>query len=113
MTLQRSLAIPVFFLVDRDCLSQVRERLQEKNLVFNRPLVLSGPTRTRVIAARLVELLSLPEEWLETTASNSASEVTRIGAIVDNRQHDAIIAVGGGKVLELIDEFGPETFAVE
>ena len=101
MTLQRSLSIPLFFAIARSCLLRVREHLHENNLVFHRPVILSGPTRTHAIAAECMASLGLAPDALQVVASNNAAEVRRLGALVSQQHRDVIIAVGGGKVLDV------------
>ncbi len=101
MILQRVLSIPIFLYVDNDILTRANEIFGQNNLVFDNPLVLSGPTETEAIALRFIQSMNFPERCLMSIASNTANEVAAAREASAGRQSDVIIGVGGGKVLDV------------
>lgn len=82
-------------------MSRVSELLRENNLVFNRAMVLSGLTKTNAVAAEVTNSLDLPAGSHVCVSANTWEDVNDIQRHIIEQRSDALIAVGGGKILDV------------
>ena len=90
--------LPIIFQVGNDNITNIDKILKSKNFLFNNILLLSGGTYSRKVATR-IKLEKLHHH--EIVIDNTIEEVQRISGLVYTKRYDLILAVGGGKVLDV------------
>jgi glycerol-1-phosphate dehydrogenase [NAD(P)+] len=91
--------IPIIFQVDEGILLNVSEFLYRNNLFFNKVLVVSGMSVSYSYALKLHELNGWENFIVE---NNTFDEVDRLKRHCEQNSTDLIIAIGGGKVLDIV-----------
>jgi glycerol-1-phosphate dehydrogenase [NAD(P)+] len=89
---------PIIFQVGSNNLGSIRSILDSKNLSFKNILLLTGATHSLEIAS------DINFDYIkshEIVSNNSFDEVQRLSQKVYNHNFDLIIALGGGKVLDV------------
>lgn len=99
MLYKQNVSLPVIFQVDENILEKLESYLERNALKFHRILVLSGSTQSKGIAKRI--MFQNSELRRLEVFSNTFEEVERIKEYCLNNRVDLLIAVGGGKVLDL------------
>lgn len=87
----RKIDVPVFIKIENNCLHKIKNILKEQQLNFTDPLYL--------ISSRIAKLNLFPQESTSIPQDNSILEAEKIISKIKN--HDVIISVGGGKILDL------------
>lgn len=90
--------LPIIFQVGNDNITNIDKILKSKNFLFNNILLLSGGTYSHKVAIR-IKLEKLHHH--EIVIDNTIEEVQRISGLVYTKRYDLILAVGGGKVLDV------------
>jgi glycerol-1-phosphate dehydrogenase [NAD(P)+] len=91
--------IPIIFQVDEGILLNVSEFLHRNHLFFDKVLVVSGTTVSYSYALKLHEL----NGWENFVIKNNTfAEVERLKRHCEHNTSDLIIAIGGGKVLDIV-----------
>lgn len=101
MLLQRVLSIPFFFSIEHGCSLAIGDVLAEHNLAFRRPVIVTGPTRTREIAAEIGRSPALRSAAVAIVNDNTYGEVTKAREVLTTHSGDLVVAVGGGKILDI------------
>lgn len=91
--------IPIIFQVDEGILLNVSEFLHRNNLYFDRVLLVSGISVSYNYARKLHELNGWENFVIE---NNTFKEVERLKRHCEHNSTDLIIAIGGGKVLDIV-----------
>ena len=91
--------LPIIFQVDEKIIKKIKYFFKRNKLSFNNILVVSGSSISKSYATKLVgkkgwEIFELKD--------NSLLEVDRLKKFCTKNQNDLLIAVGGGKVLDLV-----------
>lgn len=94
----RQINLPLF-LRSVEGTTALAEELAEvlKKLGANSPLLISGPTQS----ASFCEQLAVPEAERTTVTMNARSEVERVAQLARSTSRDALIAVGGGRPIDV------------
>jgi glycerol-1-phosphate dehydrogenase [NAD(P)+] len=90
--------LPIIFQVGPQKIFEIEDILLSKNLLFNNILLLCGPTFSSSTADSL-NLKNINEKIIVN--DNSLGEVYDISQLVYKNRYDLILAVGGGKVLDV------------
>tara|TARA_R110001599_G_scaffold1889_4_gene9886 strand:- start:339510 stop:340577 length:1068 start_codon:yes stop_codon:yes gene_type:complete len=90
--------LPIIFQVGHGKINNLQEILSSKNLKFNNILLLSGATHSNEMAKN-ISLEHLNHH--EIVNDNTLEEVQRISEMVYINRYDLILAIGGGKVLDV------------
>jgi glycerol-1-phosphate dehydrogenase [NAD(P)+] len=91
--------IPIIFQVDEGILLNISEFLHRNNLFFEKVLVVSGTSVSYSYALKLHELNGWENFVIE---NNTFAEVERLKRHCEHNTSDLIIAIGGGKVLDIV-----------
>src|SRR5690606_32406122 len=91
--------IPIIFQVDEGILLSVQELLQRNNFYFNKVLIVSGKSYSADYAAQLSSMHGWEHFTLE---DNTYTEVERLKQYSESCRCDLMIAIGGGKVLDIV-----------
>ncbi|MGN7205177.1 iron-containing alcohol dehydrogenase [Pedobacter sp. SAFR-022] len=91
--------IPIIFQVDEAILLSVPELLQRNNFYFNKVVVVSGKSFSSNYAVQLCQNNSWTHFVLK---DNTFAEVERLKQFSETSNCDLIIAIGGGKVLDVV-----------
>ena len=86
MILQRVLTVPIFLYIDKHILTKTEEILQQNNLIFDNPLILSGPTETKAIALQFIQYMNYPKRCLMSITSNTIKEVVATRGVLAERR---------------------------
>ena len=95
--------IPIIFQVDEGIFLNVSEYLHRNNLFFHNILIVSGQSISQKYALQLQESKGWPSFVLE---NNTSKEVERLKAHCEQTRCDLILAIGGGKVLDIVKRVG-------
>lgn len=95
----RNLQAPLFIKIETDLLKQIRQILFEHHLQFERPLIISSPDILAFGGNEIMQNFS--QEAVHLCADNSFAEADKIIREVQEKNNDVIIAVGGGKILDV------------
>jgi glycerol-1-phosphate dehydrogenase [NAD(P)+] len=87
----RKIEVPVFIKIENNCLYKIKDILKEQKSNFVDPLY--------VVSSRIAKLNLFPRESTYIPQDNSIIEAEKI--ISDIKNHDVVISVGGGKILDL------------
>lgn len=98
----RNIAIPIFFRIEEGLLSEIPSIIESQNLLFKRVFVVSGPTKTKEIAERLVECLGGRVKSHEIVRDNTLDEIEELEKVVHDVWPDLMVALGGGKVIDVV-----------
>lgn len=90
--------LPIIFQVGSGKINYLQDILNSKNLKFNNILLLSGGTHSGEMAKK-VTLEHINHH--EIVKDNTLEEVQRISELVYTMRYDLILAIGGGKVLDM------------
>ena len=74
----------------------------KKKLKFSNPLIISGQTTSKEIAMKVSKDLRCDNYFLK---NNKISSLNELEIIFDSKTYDIIIAIGGGKVLDMAKRF--------
>lgn len=91
--------IPIIFQVDEGILLNVSDYLHRNNLFFHNILIVSGKSFSQHYALELQALNGWDNYVLE---NNTYVEVERLKLYCEKNKCDLILAVGGGKVLDIV-----------
>lgn len=91
--------LPILFQVDEGIYLEVEKFLFRNKLRFDKILVVSGGTTSKVIALDVVEKYGWEHLVID---SNSIVEVERLKEYSLSHKFDLLIAIGGGKVLDVV-----------
>jgi glycerol-1-phosphate dehydrogenase [NAD(P)+] len=100
MNLQRTLNVPVFLFIEKGLLPRIDDLLQAHNLIFHRPVVLSGPSATRKMGDLVSGELGR-DQFRAIVSEASDASVQTVVRTVSEAQGDVLIGVGGGRVLDV------------
>src|SRR5690606_22003754 len=90
--------LPIIFQVDEDVCERLDHFLGRNRLSFQKILVVTGSSFSYGIGKRIVS----GKDWdFFKLLDNSLGEVDRLKVFCNQNQTDLIIAVGGGKVLDV------------
>lgn len=95
--------IPIIFQVDEGILLNIPEYLQRNNLVFQKILIVSGKSISLHYAMQLQHANGWESFVLE---NNMFTEVERLKNHCEKSRCDLILAIGGGKVLDIVKRVG-------
>ena len=95
--------IPIIFQVDEGILLNISEYLQRNNLVFQNILIVSGKSISLEYAMQLHRANGWKSFVLE---NNTYTEVERLKNYCEKNRCDLILAIGGGKVLDIVKRVG-------
>lgn len=87
----RKIEVPVFIKIENNCLKRIKEILAEQQLNFIKPLY--------IVSSRIAKLNIFPEKEIYIPQDNSLTAAEKIFSQI--KDHDVIISVGGGKILDL------------
>lgn len=94
--------LPVLFQVEAGGVRKLAKYLDDKNLFFKRVLVVSGASFSANVAKTILNIPEL-KDWNHIVVdSNSMKEAERLQAHVFQNPVDLLVAVGGGKVLDVV-----------
>ena len=91
--------LPIFFKIDENIIDKLGEILHQKSLYIKNPLIVSGATYSKKIVDHM--LLKLKCDGFIIN-NNKIKSVDQLKIKLNSGSYDAIIAVGGGKVLDVV-----------
>lgn len=91
--------LPIIFQIGNDLIKDIEKIILNKNLYFQRVLIVSGSSVSKQIAEKVV-LENIIERVV--VSDNTFDEVSKISKVVIEENIDLMIGVGGGKVLDVI-----------
>lgn len=95
--------IPIIFQVDEGIFLNVSEYLHRNNLFFHNILIVSGKSISQEYALQL----QASNGWANFVVENNTyKEVERLKAHCEKSRCDLILAIGGGKVLDIVKRVG-------
>ena len=101
-SLLRHIAIPVFVVIEQNVIDDLSTILARHHLRFDSFGVISGPGPTQKYAQNLINELSRHHRVTQTcVCDNTQAEVERVAAWKLNDPVDVVVAVGGGRVLDV------------
>lgn len=95
----RNLQAPLFIKIEKNILSKIRNILQDQYLQFERPLIVSDNDILELGGNEILQGFS--EEAVYLCEDNSITEAKKIITEAKEKNNDLIIAVGGGKILDV------------
>jgi len=87
----RKIEVPVFIKIEHDCLKRIKDILAEQKLNFSNPLY--------IVSSRIAKLNMFPTDNIYIPQDCSLQEAEKVMSQI--KDHDVIISVGGGKILDL------------
>lgn len=91
--------LPIIFKIDENIVDKLGQIVDQKGLNFKRPLIVSGATYSREISERLMVALECDRFVI---VDNKIISVDLLKSKLNVGFYDIIIAVGGGKVLDVV-----------
>lgn len=91
--------LPIIFQVDEGIYLDVQKFLQRNKLNFTKILVVSGKSYSYEYASKLFTLNKWESFILE---NNTNAEVENLKAVCEENRYDLLLAIGGGKVLDIV-----------
>ena len=103
MNFYQNIKLPVVFRLGYDIVKDLRQILLENHLNFNKIVVVSGSSYSLEIAKSIVEQVNGSHYILE---NNSIETAEKLHEFLDTSNADLVIAVGGGKVQDVVKYAG-------
>lgn len=99
MIYQQQSHLPIIFQVDENILLKINHFLKRNKLAFTNPLIITGQNHSKKYGKKLSEL----NDW-ETYLlhDNTFEDIELLKDYVLTHNHDLMIAVGGGKVIDVV-----------
>lgn len=91
--------LPIIFQVDEGIILDVNNYIQRNKLFFQNVLIVSGQSHSKKYADQLAEANNWKTYILE---ENTFENVNTLKEYVVTNNHDLIVAIGGGKVLDTV-----------
>lgn len=98
----RNVSIPLFFKVEEGLIKNLLEIIERENLLLKRILLVSGPTFTKKVADRMEEILREKIAGRAVSRINTIEEVKNLNEEIERVKPDVVIAVGGGRVIDVV-----------
>ncbi len=92
----RLINIPIFLEIGDGIISRFDEILKKNNVSFEKPLILSGPTSSKVLAG--TEIFRKFDKKIIT--SNETGDLLKLKSSLYGKGYDLLIAAGGGRVID-------------
>ncbi len=96
----RTINIPNFFYIEKNIIDKLNYLLKEENILANNILIISGTNYTSDIADIIAKKIDFKYIRL-CIGSNDIDTINQIRDIIINNNIDLVMAVGGGKVLDV------------
>ena len=93
--------LPVLFQIETGSIHKIAKYLKDKNLRFRRVLIVSGASFSANVAKSMLDGPKASKWQHLVIESNSTDEADRLQAYVFQNAIDLLVAVGGGKVLDV------------
>jgi glycerol-1-phosphate dehydrogenase [NAD(P)+] len=98
----RNVSIPVFFVVEEGVVKALPQIIERENLLFKRFILVSGPTFTKKVADIVEGILQGKIAGRVMVRSNKFEEVENLKREIETIKPDAVLAVGGGRVIDVV-----------
>lgn len=95
----RNIKAPLFIKIEKNILADVRTILQKEHLTFNKPLIISSQNVMNSGGKEIMQ--GFTQEAIYLTDGNTIEEANNIALSIKQNHNDLIIALGGGRILDL------------
>ena len=99
MIYKQTAQLPIFFKIDENIIDKLDQILRQKSLYLKNPLIVSGATYSKKIVDDMLLKLKCDEFIIN---NNKIKSVDKLKNKLNSGTYDVIIAVGGGKVLDVV-----------
>ncbi len=97
---------PIFIKIQKSCLNRLSRTIKEHNLIFKNPLIITDKNVLDIAAKKIIKQFKKHSLYLAKT--NTFQETKKIINKAQKNSNDLIIAIGGGKILDLGKYAGTE-----
>lgn len=97
--ISRNIPAPLFIKIESGAFSNLQKILRENHLKFEKPFIISERKVLELGGNRIVEFFEEP--GIHLAGDNSVSEADEITASLKRNNNDAVICIGGGRILDL------------
>ena len=97
--ISRNIPAPLFIKIESGAFGQLKKILKENHIEFDKPLIITEQKVLDLGGKKIVELFS--EHDIHLAKDNSISEAEKIVKNLKIKNNDAVICIGGGRILDL------------
>jgi len=97
----RFISLPLFIRIEEDLRYSLKNVIKESNFYFENPLFITGGKNTLAASEEVAEGFSTTKFQFYQIMDNSLEEINKVKDKINNINPDLLIAVGGGRVIDV------------